>query len=218
VSLAFLLTSLVVVATPGAGALFTIAAGLGRGRRASLVAAVGCTVGIVPHMVAAIAGLAAVHYASSAALATLKYLGVAYLLFLAWRTLRDRTPLTVDETVARVHAKGDDPLGPPKSRKSDLRVVGDAVLINLLNPKLTIFFFAFLPQFVDPGQPSTTLHMVALSGVFMGLTLVVFAAYGLFAAAVRRSVISRPRVVTWMRRTFAASYAALAGRLALADR
>ncbi len=202
-SLAFLLTSLVVVATPGTGALFTIAAGLGRGRRASLVAAAGCTLGIVPHMVAAIAGLAALLYASSVAFATLKYLGVAYLLVLAWRTLRDRTPLTPDE--------GATP-------RSDLRVIGDAVLINLLNPKLTIFFFAFLPQFVDPGQPSTTGQMVVLSGVFMGLTLVVFAAYGLFAAAVRSHVISRPRVVTWMRRTFAASYAVLAGRLALADR
>jgi threonine/homoserine/homoserine lactone efflux protein len=203
VSLAFLLTTLVVVVTPGTGALFTIAAGLGRGRRASLVAAIGCTLGIVPHMVAAIAGLAAVLYASSVAFATLKYLGVAYLLFLAWRTLRDRTALTVDEEVAP---------------RSDLRVIGDAVLINLLNPKLTIFFFAFLPQFVDPGQPSTTAAMAALSGVFMGVTLVVFAAYGLFAAAVRTHVISRPRVVTWMRRTFAASYALLAGRLALADR
>jgi threonine/homoserine/homoserine lactone efflux protein len=203
VSLAFLLTTLVVVVTPGTGALFTIAAGLGRGRRASLVAAIGCTLGIVPHMVAAIAGLAAVLYAGSVAFATLKYLGVAYLLFLAWRTLRDRTPLTVDEEVAP---------------RSDLRVIGDAVLINLLNPKLTIFFFAFLPQFVDPGQPSTTAAMAALSGVFMGVTLVVFAAYGLFAAAVRTHVISRPRVVTWMRRTFAASYAVLAGRLALADR
>jgi threonine/homoserine/homoserine lactone efflux protein len=203
VSLAFLLTTLVVVITPGTGALYTIAAGLSRGRRASLVAAVGCTLGIVPHMVAAIAGLAALLYASSMAFATLKYLGVAYLLLLAWRTLRDRTPLTVVEDAAP---------------RSDLRVVGDAVLVNLLNPKLTIFFFAFLPQFVDPGQPSTTLHMVALSGVFMGVTLAVFAAYGLFAAAVRTHVISRPRVVTWMRRTFAASYAVLAGRLALADR
>ena len=202
-SLAFLLTTLVVVVTPGTGALFTIAAGLSRGRRASLVAAAGCTLGIVPHMAAAIAGLAAVLYASSVAFATLKYLGVAYLLFLAWRTLRDRTPLTVDGDTAA---------------KSDLRVVGDAVLVNLLNPKLTIFFFAFLPQFVDPGQPATTLRMAALSGVFMGVTLVVFAAYGLFAAAVRTHVISRPRVVTWMRRTFAASYAVLAGRLALADR
>jgi threonine/homoserine/homoserine lactone efflux protein len=202
-SIAFLLTTLVVVATPGTGALYTIAAGLSRGRRASLVAAVGCTVGIVPHMVAAIAGLAALLYTSSVAFSVLKYLGVAYLLLLAWRTLRDRSPLTVDETPAP---------------RSDLRVIGQAVLINLLNPKLTIFFFAFLPQFVDPGQPSTTLHMIGLSGMFMLATLVVFAGYGLFAAAVRTHVINRPRVVSWMRRVFAGSYAVLAGRLALSDR
>ncbi len=202
-SIAFLLTTLVVVATPGTGALFTIAAGLSRGRRASLVAAVGCTVGIVPHMVAAIAGLAALLYTSSVAFSVLKYLGVAYLLLLAWRTLRDRSPLTVDDT--------------PVTR-SDGRVIAQAVLVNLLNPKLTIFFFAFLPQFVDPGQSSTTWTMVALSGVFMLVTLIVFAGYGLFAAAVRTQVINRPRVVTWMRRAFAGSYAVLAGRLALTER
>jgi threonine/homoserine/homoserine lactone efflux protein len=202
-SIAFWLTTLVVVATPGTGALFTIAAGLSRGRRASLVAALGCTVGIVPHMVAAIAGLAALLHTGSVAFSVLKYLGVAYLLVLAWRTLRDKTPLTVEESVAP---------------RSDIQVIGQAVLVNLLNPKLTVFFFAFLPQFVDPGQASTTLHMIGLSGVFMLVTLVVFAGYGLFAAAVRTHVISRPRVVTWMRRTFAASYALLAGRLALADR
>jgi threonine/homoserine/homoserine lactone efflux protein len=204
-SIAFLLTTLVVVATPGTGALFTIAAGLSRGRRASLVAAVGCTVGIVPHMVAAIAGLAALLYTSSVAFSVLKYLGVAYLLLLAWRTLRDRSPLTVDQTAV------DGP-------RSDVRVIGQAVLINLLNPKLTIFFFAFLPQFVDPGQPSTTWTMVALSGIFMLVTLMVFAGYGLFAAAVRTHMINRPRVVIWMRRAFAGSYAVLAGRLTLADR
>jgi threonine/homoserine/homoserine lactone efflux protein len=202
-SVAFLLTTLVVVATPGTGALLTIAAGLGRGRRASLVAAVGCTVGIVPHMVAAIAGLAALLHTSSVAFSVLKYLGVAYLLVLAWRTLQDPSPLTVEAAPAP---------------RTDLQVIGQAVLINLLNPKLTIFFFAFLPQFVDPGQPSTTLRLIGLSGVFMLVTLVVFAGYGLFAAAVRAHVISRPRVVTWMRRAFAASYAVLAGRLALAER
>jgi threonine/homoserine/homoserine lactone efflux protein len=201
-SIAFLLTTLVVVATPGTGALYTIAAGLSRGRRASLVAAAGCTVGIVPHVLAAIAGLAALLYTSSVAFSVLKYLGVAYLLLLAWRTVRDRSPLTVDAAAAP---------------RSDARVIGQAVLINLLNPKLTIFFFAFLPQFVDPGQ-AATLRMVALSGVFMLVTLAVFAGYGLFAAAVRAHVINRPRVVTWMRRAFASSYAVLAGRLALADR
>jgi threonine/homoserine/homoserine lactone efflux protein len=204
-SIAFLLTTLVVVATPGTGALYTIAAGLRGGRRASLVAAAGCTIGIVPHMIAAIVGLAALLYTSSIAFSVLKYLGVAYLLLLAWRTLRDRRPLTVDAA-------------PPKRPGSAARVIAQAVLINLLNPKLTIFFFAFLPQFVDAGQPSTTLRMAALSGVFMLVTLVVFAGYGMFAATVRTHVIGRPRVVTWMRRAFAGSYAVLACRLAITDR
>ena len=202
-SIAFLITTLVVVATPGTGALYTIAAGISRGRRASLIAAFGCTLGILPHMVAAIAGLAAVLYNSSVAFQTLKYLGVVYLLFLAVKTYRDRSELTVADTV---------------EARSAGRVIAHAILINVLNPKLTVFFFAFLPQFVDPASPNATLRMISLSAVFMAVTLIVFAGYGLFAAAVRRQVITRPRVVTWMRRIFAGSYLALAGRLAVTQK
>lgn len=202
-TLAFLVTSLVIVATPGTGAVYTIAAGLQRGRRASLVAALGCTLGIVPHLVAAVTGLAAVLHASAVAFSVIKYAGVAYLLYLAWQTWRDRTPLEVDTTVA-----------PPSSA----RVIGQAVLINVLNPKLTIFFFVFLPQFVRPGEPAALQHMLTLSGVFMLLTLAVFAGYGVFAAGVRSQVVGRPRVLTWLRRGFAASYVALAGRLAVPER
>ena len=84
-TVAFLVTTLVVVATPGTGAVYTIGAGLARGRRASLIAALGCTVGVVPHMIAAITGLAAVLNASAVAFQTLKLLGVAYLLYMAVR-------------------------------------------------------------------------------------------------------------------------------------
>lgn len=202
-SITFLITTLVVVATPGTGALYTIAAGISRGKRASLIAAFGCTLGIVPHMIAAIAGLAAVLYSSSLAFQSLKYLGVVYLLFLAVKTYRDRSELTLADTV---------------EARSAGRVIGHAILINLLNPKLTVFFFAFLPQFVDPGGPNATVRMISLSAVFMAVTLIVFAGYGLFAAAVRRQVITRPRVVTWMRRIFAGSYVALAGRLAVTQK
>jgi len=195
---------LIVVATPGTGALFTITAGLSRGSRASLVAAAGCTLGIVPHMVAAITGLAAVLNASAVAFQTLKYLGVAYLLFLAWQTWRDTTPLTVEE----------DDAGP----RSSWRVIRTAVLINVLNPKLTIFFFAFLPQFVQPGGAHALVRMLGLSMIFMLVTFVVFALYGVFAATMRRHVISRPTVVNWMRRIFGGTYVALAGRLALGTR
>ena len=200
-STAFLLTTLVIVATPGTGVLYTLSAGLSRGTQASVIAAAGCTLGIVPHMAAAITGLAALLHASGVAFEVLKYLGVAYLLFMAVTTLRDRQTLTADETAPR----------PPS------RVIASGVLINLLNPKLTIFFFAFLPQFVSHGD-HTTLRMLELSAVFMLLTFIVFAAYGVVAAGLRSQVISRPGVMVWLRRIFGGAFAALAGRLAFADR
>lgn len=199
----FWITTLVVVATPGTGVVYTLGAALARGARAGLVAAVGCTLGILPHMLAAVTGLAAIMNASAVAFQTLKYGGVAYLLYLSWMTLRDRSELAVDAP-ARAPSAG--------------RVIRRGILINLLNPKLTIFFFAFLPQFVHPDSAGALPRMLELSGLFMLATLVVFAGYGLFAAAVRAQVVSRPRVVRWMRRCFAGSYAVLAGRLALAER
>jgi len=202
-SIAFLLTTLVVVATPGTGAVYSIAAGLSRGTKAGIIAAFGCTVGVIPHMVAAITGLAAILNASAIAFQTLKWLGVAYLLFLAWQTLRDKSAIQIDEAGAPV---------------SFWRVIRTAVLINLLNPKLTIFFFAFLPQFVPAGDPNGTWHMIGLSLVFMALTFVVFALYGVFAATMRNQVITRPKVMAWLRRTFATTYALLARRLALESR
>ena len=195
----FLLTAFIVVVTPGTGVLFTLAAGLSRGARASVIAAIGCTLGIVPHMVAAVVGLAAVLNASALAFQGLKYAGVVYLLYLAWRTLRDRSGLTVE-----------GPTAPP----STLKVIGSAILVNLLNPKLTIFFFAFLPQFVSPQDPNVVPRMLELSGVFMLVTLGVFVCYGVLAASVRSRVIERPRVVIWMRRTFAGAFVALGARLA----
>jgi threonine/homoserine/homoserine lactone efflux protein len=195
----FLLTSLIVVATPGSGALYTMAAGLSRGARASVVAAIGCTLAIIPHMVAAITGLAALLHTSATAFQVLKYLGVAYLLYMAWSTLRDKNALTVE--------KDTEP-------RSAAKVIISGILINVLNPKLTVFFFAFLPQFVSAGEPNVLLRMAELSTVFMLLTFLVFAAYGRFAAAMRRHVLSRPSVLTWMRRIFAGAFAALGARLA----
>ncbi|MFE7272932.1 LysE family translocator [Streptomyces sp. NPDC057623] len=202
-SIAFLLTTLVVVATPGTGVVYTLAAGLSRGRRASVVAAVGCTLGIVPHMLATVTGVAAVLHASATAFQILKYAGVAYLLYMAWATLKDRQALALDEGAAPLSAG---------------RVIMRGVLINLLNPKLTIFFFAFLPQFVNPGEANALPRMLALSGVFMLATFVVFAAYGVLAASVRSHVTSRPRVMTWLRRGFAGAFVALGAKLAVTAR
>jgi threonine/homoserine/homoserine lactone efflux protein len=202
-SITFLMTTLVVVVTPGTGVLYTLTAGLSRGARASVVAAAGCTLGIIPHMVAAIAGLAALLNASAVAFQTLKYVGVAYLLYMAWSTVREKGAVTVDSAP------------PPKSAT---RVIVSGVLVNLLNPKLTIFFFAFLPQFVNMDEPAAWQRLLELSCVFMLVTLVVFVIYGLLAAGVRNRVLSRPRVMAWMRRIFAGSFVALAGRLAFTDR
>jgi threonine/homoserine/homoserine lactone efflux protein len=189
VSVEFLVTSMIVVATPGTGVLYTVAAGLGRGGRASIVAAIGCTLGTIPHMLAAITGLAALLHTSATVFQVL--------------TLRDKGALSVERDSA------------PRSATT---VIVSGVLINILNPKLTIFFFAFLPQFVSPDEPQALLRMVGLSVVFMLLTLVVFVGYGQLAAAIRNHVLSRPRVLTWMRRVFAGAFGALGARLAFAER
>ena len=200
-SVEFLLISLIVVATPGTGVVYTVAAGLTRGTRASILAAVGCTLGVVPHMAAAITGLAALLHTSAVAFGVLKYLGVAYLLYLAWSMLKDKDALAVED---------DDDAASHSARKT----ITTAILINILNPKLTTFFFAFLPQFVTPGEPHGFLRMLGLSALFMLITFVVFSVYGAFAAAVREQVISRPRVLAWMRRVFAGSFVALSAKLA----
>jgi threonine/homoserine/homoserine lactone efflux protein len=202
-SIEFLITSLIVVASPGTGVLYTLAAGLSRGARASVIAAFACTLGIVPHMAAAITGLAALLHTSALAFQILKYLGVAYLLYMAWSTLRERGAFRVE---------------PELAPRSSAQVIISGILINILNPKLSIFFFAFLPQFVSAQETHALSRMLELSGVFMLITFVVFVGYGVFAAAVRRHVISRPRVLAWMRRAFAGAFAALGVKLAFAER
>ncbi|WP_027155373.1 LysE family translocator [Mesorhizobium sp. WSM2561] len=202
-SIEFLLTSLIVVASPGTGVLYTLSAGLSRGARACIIAAVGCTLGIIPHMAAAITGLAALLHTSALAFETLKYLGVAYLLYMAWNTLKESGSLNVGQDVA------------PRSAG---KVITSGILINILNPKLSIFFFAFLPQFVSTTEPHALSKMLELSTVFMLLTFVVFVGYGIFAASIRSHVVSRPIVLTWMRRTFAGAFVMLGAKLALTER
>ncbi|MFI5011034.1 MAG: LysE family translocator [Hyphomicrobiales bacterium] len=202
-SVEFLVTSFIIVVSPGTGVLYTLATGLSRGSRASVVAAFGCTVGIVPHMAAAIMGLAALLHTSGLAFQTFKYVGVAYLLYMAFDALRERGALRVEGEVGA---------------RSAVQVTVTAILINILNPKLSIFFLAFLPQFVSTDEANPLSRMLMLSAVFMLMTFVVFVGYGLFAASIRDRVISRPRVLTWMRRSFAGAFVALGAKLAFADR
>ena len=202
-TLSFLLTSLIVVASPGTGVLYTLAVALSQGARASVAAAFGCTLGILPHMLAAMLGLAAILHTSALAFAVLKWCGVAYLLYMAWQALRETGALAVDTSQA------------PRSPR---RVIVTAVLINILNPKLSIFFLAFLPQFIAVDESHPLARMLELSGAFMAMTFGVFALYGLFAAAVRDRIITRPWVMAWLRRGFAAGFAALGLKLAFAER
>lgn len=202
-SIEFLLTTLIIVASPGTGAVYTIAAGLTRGARTSVWAAFACTLGIVPHLVAALSGVAALLHTSALLFELVKYAGVAYLLYMAWATLKERGAMRID---------------PKADARSAWQIIVDGILLNLLNPKLSIFFVAFLPQFIAADETHVLARMLELSGAFMAMTFAVFVLYGLCAASVRERVISRPRVMAWLRRSFAAGFAALGAKLAFAER
>jgi threonine/homoserine/homoserine lactone efflux protein len=199
----FLITSLIVVLLPGTGVLYTLAIGLGRGFHASIVAAVGCTLGIVPAMIASIVGLAALFHTSALAFQLIKYAGVAYLFYMAWNILREGGALDVSED---------------RRPLSAFQTARDGVVLNVLNPKLSLFFLAFLPQFVPATAANTTLTMVMLGMTFMALTFIVFVGYGACASLARDYVVSKPSVMVWLRRSFAATFGLLGLRLALAER
>ena len=199
-SIQFLITAIVVVLAPGTGVIYTLATGLGQGRRAALWAALGCTFGIVPALAAAVLGVAAVLHASALLFQIVKFAGVAYLLWLAWQALKEGGALAVQTE------RGAQP---------GWRVAWRGVLINVLNPKLSIFFLALLPPFLSGDPASVTREMMLLGGVFMALTFVVFIGYGMFAAQARSLILGNARAMRWINRGFAAIFAALAGRLAL---
>jgi threonine/homoserine/homoserine lactone efflux protein len=203
ITVEFLVTSLIVVLIPGTGVVFTVSTALLQGRRASVFAAFGCTAGIVPHLLATVLGLAALMHTSAVAFQLLKYAGVVYLLYLAYATWRDKSAFAVDGGASGSTATG---------------LVIKAILLNILNPKLTIFFLAFLPQFVEQDASSPLGQLLLLSGVFMAMTFAVFVVYGLLAHAFRRTVIESPRVQSWLRRGFAAAFAGLGAQLALSER
>ena len=203
ITVEFLITSLIVILIPGTGVVFTVSTGLARGRRASVFAALGCTAGIVPHLLATVLGLAALMHTSAVAFQMLKYAGVAYLLYLAYATWNDRSTFAIEETPSKSSAK---------------RLIVKGFLLNILNPKLTIFFLAFLPQFIEHRTSSPLVQLLLLSAVFMAMTFAVFVVYGVLADAFRRAVIESPRVQAWLRRGFAATFAGLGTQLALSER
>ncbi|NOE18977.1 LysE family transporter [Ruegeria atlantica] len=201
-SLEFFVTSLIVVLLPGTGVIYTLAVGLGRGFRASLAAAFGCTLGIVPAASASIIGLAALLHTSAVAFQLIKYLGVLYLFYMAWGILKDGGAMDV---------------AAEKSAKSDFGIAVTGTLINVLNPKLSLFFLAFLPQFLPANAANAGIELAKLALAFMAMTFVVFVGYGACAALARDYVIRRPAVMAWIKRCFATAFGALGAKLALSD-
>lgn len=202
ISSAFLLTSLIVVLIPGTGALYTVSNGLMGSRKNAIMAAIGCTLGIVPHLLASMLGLSAIMHMGATIFQIIKYIGVIYLLFLAWNMWNDKEGLSVEEN---------------SEKNSKFKIIGRAILINLLNPKLTIFFFSFLPQFIDQKNGSITLQMAILSAIFMIITLIVFMIYGIFANMFKRFLVNSPKIKRGMSQTFAMMFAGMAIKLASSE-
>lgn len=202
-SVEFLITSLIVVLLPGTGVLYTMTIGLACGFRASVAAAFGCTMGILPAAIASIIGLAAIFHTSALAFQIVKYLGAAYLLYMAWSVLRKG---------------GAMDLNSDEKPRSYIKTALHGTMINALNPKLSLFFVAFLPQFIDAGSASATIAMMQLAFVFMVMTFVVFVLYGACAAYMRDFVISKPKIMKWLKASFAATFGYLSVKLALSER
>ncbi len=199
-SLQFLITALVVVIAPGTGVIYTIAVALGQGHRASAFAAFGCTLGIPPHLLAATFGLAAILHTSAVLFQVVKFAGVAYLLYLAWQSLKSDGALSVR---------------PDRNQDPGLKIIKRGILLNLLNPKLSIFFLALLPPFLSGDPATATVEMLGLGLIFMAMTFVVFILYGAFAATARERLLASERAMRWLNRGFAAAFAALGARLAI---
>jgi threonine/homoserine/homoserine lactone efflux protein len=203
-SVEFLLTSLVVVLIPGTGVIYTVSSSIGGGRRRGLFAALGCTLGIVPHLLAAMLGLSGIMQAGSVVFEAVRWAGVAYLVFMGFSMIRDAGTLALDDGNAPVDSAG--------------LIVQRGILLNVLNPKLTLFFFAFLPQFLDASPGLLDVRLIWLGGVFMLMTLAVFAVYALASAAFRDLVLAAPLARLWIERTLGAFLIGFAARLALTDR
>lgn len=203
ISMEFLLTTLIVVLIPGTGVIFTISVGLFQGRRASMAAAFGCTLGIIPALLACVLGLSAILHTSALAFQVIKYAGAAYLLYLAWGMWR---------------ASNEGKMTFSKTENTSFRTVStQAFLLNILNPKLSLFFLAFLPQFIPTNTEATLFSMLVLGGIFMLMTFVVFVAYGLLAHQVSQYVTQSKRAIGLIQKVFSASFAGLGAKLALSE-
>lgn len=195
-SFEYLLTAFVICLSPGIGVVYTLSSAMGGGLKAGFWASVGCTIATVLHLVVAMAGLAAILHTSAVLFQTIKFAGVAYLLWMAWAVLNDRGGLSIR----------------PSAPKPPGKLVWSGILLNILNPKLPLFFVAFIPQFVPAGSPPGLLVELGLG--FTAMTFFVFMVYAVLASSGRHYLLQNEVAMAWLRRAFAASFAMLGLKLA----
>ncbi|WP_028974295.1 LysE family translocator [Spirochaeta cellobiosiphila] len=198
ISWSFIITSFIVVVMPGTGVLYTLSKGLSSAKKDTILAAVGCTLGIVPHLLAGVFGLTALLHTSALLFSTIKYIGVAYLIYLG---------------IGMIRSKGFN-VDVKTSSQSSLGIIGKAVLINLLNPKLTLFFLSFLPQFMASDSSNYEIQMMILSLFFMGITLLVFLVYGLLAHSFKQLFTESSQLMNRIQKGFGLLFLGLAAKLA----
>ena len=203
ITVQFLITSLVIVLIPGTGVVYTISTGLLQKSKASIYAAIGCTLGIVPHLVACFLGLSTIMHLSAKVFIVIKYAGCLYLLYLAIKTWKyaGQTQFTASE-----------------NKNNSLGIIWKGILLNILNPKLTLFFLSFLPQFIPVNATNTSQIMIVLSGIFMFMTLIVFIIYGILASTVSSFIQKSTSIMKNIERGFAVIFAGLAIKLAMPEK
>lgn len=211
--LAFFGVSLLLGITPGPDNLFVLVQSAQRGWRAGMAVVLGLCAGLVVHTAAVALGLAALFAASAMAFTVLKYLGAAYLVWLAWQSLRPRGDAANPADAAAPAASGD-----ARPAGSAWRMVGRGMVMNLTNPKVLIFFLAFLPQFANPARGSVALQIMLLGLVFMVATLLVFGAIAVFSGAFGTLLLRSARAQRWINRAAGLVFLGLALRLATVSR
>lgn len=200
--LTFLGASMAITVSPGPDNLFVLTQGIARGRKAAIITALGMCSGISVHTLAAALGISAIFATSALAFSVVKYAGAAYLLYLAYLTIRHSGALRLGQADAR----------------PALDLFKRGFIMNVLNPKVALFFLAFLPQFVDPQRGSVPLQMLCLGGLFMLQAVVLFTVLGYFSGSIGGYLLARPRLAKYLDGVTAGVFTALAFRLAFAER
>jgi len=198
----FLGASVALSLAPGPDNIFVLTQGIARGRKAAIITALGMCSGVSVHTTAAAFGISALFYSSIVAFNIIKYAGALYLLYLAFKTLAARSAISL--------AKADD--------RSGFALFRRGFIMNVLNPKVAMFFLAFLPQFISPGTSHFTLHMLLLGFIFMLQAIIVFCMIGYFSGSIGNLILTRPRIGKYLDFLTAGIFISLGIRLALAER